>query len=120
MGATTTPMTSTAVPHDPQHPPDRPGTPRPLTPPASPSLPQALPSAASPPTPNALDDPLTSAPAEKDALEDGSSSPMELEDSLDDLDINNDTTMSDFAHDIDSDADYLAEDMMNDLRRVKV
>ena len=45
---------------------------------------------------------------------------MELEDSLDDSDITTDAAMSDFAHEIDSDADYLAEDLMNDLRRVKV
>lgn len=45
---------------------------------------------------------------------------MELEDSLDDSDISTDAAMSDFAHEIDSDADYLAEDLMNDLRRVKV
>jgi len=113
-------MTSTAFPHDPQHVPDRPPTPRPSTSPLISSPVQPLPSPASPTTPNALDDAVTQEPVEKDALEDGGSSPMELEDSLDDPDMNNDTTMSDFAHEIDSDVDYLAEDLMNDLRRVKV
>ena len=113
-------MTSTAFPHDPQHLPDRPPTPRPSTPPLINPPVQPLPSPASPTIPNALDDAVTQEPVEKDALEDGGSSPMELEDSLDDPDMNNDTTMSDFAHEIDSDVDYLAEDLMNDLRRVKV
>ena len=113
-------MTSTAVPHDPQHVPNRPHTPRPSTPPTTISPVQPLPSPASPTTPNAVDDTVTQEPVEKDALEDGGSSPMELEDSLDDPDMNNDATMSDFAHEIDSDVDYLTEDLMNDLRRVKV
>jgi hypothetical protein len=63
---------------------------------------------------------VTQRPTEKDGVEDSSGSPMELEDSLDDPDISTDAAMSDFAHEIDSDADYLAEDLMNDLRRVKV
>jgi hypothetical protein len=113
-------MTSTALPHDPQHVPDRPSTPRPSTPPIATSPAQPLPTPPSSSTPNALDDIVTQEPAEKDALEDGGSSPMDLEDSLDDPDMNNDTTMSDFAHEIDSDVDYLTEDLMNDLRRVKV
>ena len=113
-------MTSTALPHDPQQLPDRPSTPRPSTPPPTASPAQPLPSPPSPPTPNALDHPVTQRPAEKVVVEDGANSPMELEDSLDDPDMNNDATMSDFAHEIDSDADYLAEDLMNDLRRVKV
>jgi len=113
-------MTSTAVPPDPQHVPDRPHTPRPSTPPTTTSPAQPLPSPASPTISNALDEAVTQELAEKDALEDGGGSPMDLEDSLDDPDMNNDATMSDFAHEIDSDVDYLAEDLMNDLRRVKV
>ena len=116
-------MTSTGLPHDPQQVPDRPNTPRPSTPPSTTSPAQPPPSPPSPPTPNALLHPLhpqSQQPTEKDAVEDGSNSPMELEDSLDDPDINTDAAMSDFAHEIDSDADYLAEDLMNDLRRVKV
>ena len=116
-------MTSTALPHDPQQAPDRPHTPRPSTPPSTTSPVQPLPGPLSPPTPNAFVHPVhpvTQASTEKDVVEDGSHSPMELEDSLDDSDINTDSAMSDFAHEIDSDADYLAEDLMNDLRRVKV
>ena len=116
-------MTSTGLPHDPQQVPDRPNTPRPSTPPSTTSPAQPPPSPPSPPTPNALLHPLhpqSQQPTEKDAVEDGSNSPMELEDSLDDPDIHTDAAMSDFAHEIDSDADYLAEDLMNDLRRVKV
>ena len=113
-------MTSSAVPHDPQHVPDSPLAPRPSTPPTTTSPAQPLPSPTSPPAPNVQDHPVTQEPAEKGRPEDGGSSPMELEDSLDDPDMSNDATMSDFAHDIDSDVDYLAEDLMNDLRRVKV
>jgi len=54
-------------------------------------------------------------PTEKDVVEEGSDSPVELEDSLDDPDISTEAVMSEFAHGIESDADYLAED-----RRVKV
>jgi hypothetical protein len=120
MSATTALMPSSLIPHDPQLLPDRPNTPRPESPPQSAQPAHPLPSPASPPSPNALDHPLLPEPAEKAAREDRSSSPMELEDSLDDPDMNNDAAMSEFAHEIDSDVDYLAEDLMNDLRRVKV